>query len=98
LNSVQGTSDSKVGQRRVGGRFRLRLRRLRDLLFRPFGRMFRSSRTRRGRRSVDERRAWVRGSPLVGIVKIASVAGGVVLLVAVAWSLRVVIAGKPVSF
>jgi NACHT domain len=60
--------------------------------------MFRSSRTRRRRRSIDERRTWVRGSPLVGIVKIVSVAGGVVLLVAVAWSLRVVIAGKPVSF
>jgi hypothetical protein len=40
----------------------------------------------------------VPGRPLVRMVKIASVVGGVFLLVAVAWSLYVVVEGRPSSF
>jgi hypothetical protein len=95
LNAFRARSGDLSRPRRVAGRFRLRLRRMRSRLFGPLRRMFRSRRTRRRRRSVDERRTWVPSRPLVGFVKIASVTGGAFLLVAVAWSLYVVAAGRP---
>src|SRR5258708_19941128 len=98
MNSLRARSGDAVRQRRVAGRLRLRLRRLRSRLYGPMRRMFKSRRTRRRRRSVDERRTWVPGRPLVRMVKIASVGGGVFLLVAVAWSLYVVVEGGPSSF
>jgi hypothetical protein len=82
----------------VAGRFRLRLRRLQSRALWPLRRMFKSRRIRRRRRSVDERRTWVGGRPLVGIVEIACIVAGVVLLASVARALYVVITGKPSSF
>ena len=98
MNSDTHESRDRVAQRRPAGRLRLRLRRMRSRLYGPFDRVFRSRRARRRRRSVDERRTWVRGRPLVRIVKVASVVGGIILLAAVIRSLYVVIAGKPSSF
>jgi NACHT domain len=98
LNSLRARSNDSVEPRRVAGRLRLRLRRLWSALVGPLRRMSRSRRARRRRRSIDEQRRWLPGRPLVGAVKIASAVGGVFLLVAVAWSLYVVIEGKPSSF
>ena len=97
MNSFQARSTDPVRPRRVAGRFRLRLRRLRSALFGPLRRIFKSRRTRRRRRGVDEKRAWVRGRPLVGVIKIASVIGGVILLVAVGRSLYEVAVGHPTN-
>jgi hypothetical protein len=97
VNSVQHGSRDGFGQGRAAGLLRLRLRRLWSRLYDPFGRMLKSRRTRRRRRGVDDRRTWGRSRPLVRIIKIVSVAGGVVLLAAVAKALYVVILGKPSS-
>src|ERR1700683_1053445 len=95
LNSARNSSAAKVRQRRVAGRFRLRLRRLQSRVLWPLRRMFKSRRTRRRRRNVDERRTWVSGRPLVGFVKVACIVAGIVLLVSVGRALYGGIAGKP---
>lgn len=97
LNSARNSSAAKVRQRRVAGRFRLRLRRLQSRVLWPLRSTFKSRRTRRRRRNVDERRTWVSGRPLVGFVKVACIVAGIVLLVSVARALYVVIVGKPSS-
>ena len=98
MNSDTHESRDRVAQPRPAGRLRLRLRRNRPRLYGPFDPLFRSLRAPTSRPSVDERRTWVRGRPLVRIVKVASVVGGIILLAAVIRSLYVVIAGKPSSF
>jgi hypothetical protein len=97
VNTVQHRSHDRFGQSRSAGLLRLRLRRLWSRLYDPFGRILKSRRTRRRRRGVDVRRTWGRSRPLVRVIKIVSVAGGVVLLAAVAKALYVVILGKPSS-
>jgi hypothetical protein len=97
VNSVQNRSRDRFGRSRPASLLRLRLRRLWSSLYDPFGRVLKSRRTRRRRRGVDDRRTWGRSRPLVRIIKIVSVAGGVVLLAAVAKALYVVILGKPSS-
>jgi hypothetical protein len=71
------------------------MRRLGARLFGPLRQMSASRRSRRRRRSIDERRTWVSGRPVVGVVKIASVVGGAILLLAVGRSLYVVAEDKP---
>jgi NACHT domain len=97
VNSVQHRSRDRLGQSRAAGLLRLRLRRLWSRLYDPFDRILKSRRTRRRRRGVDVRRTWRRSRPLVRVIKVVSVAGGVVLLAAVAKALYVVILGKPSS-
>ena len=60
--------------------------------------MLTSRRIHRTRRAVDERRIWGRSRPLVRIVKIGSVVGGLLLLALIGGSIYAVVAGGPSGF
>jgi hypothetical protein len=100
MNSAERGARSRpaIRKRRAPGRMRLRLERRGRRIRQTFSRMLSSRRIYRTRRAVDERRIWRRSRPLVKVVKIGSVAGGILLLALVAGSVYRVASGRPSGF
>ena len=99
VNSDRHDKGDMVRQRGASGRrMRIRLDRRWARIRKPFSGMLRSLRTRRTRRVVDERRIWRPSRPLIRIAKVASLAGGILLLALVGESLYSVTLGRPAGF
>lgn len=97
-DSVQHGSGDGIRRRRASGRMRLRLERRWMRIRQLIRGIFKSRRARRTRRAVDERRVWRRSRPLVRVVKVSSVAGGILLLALVGGSVYAVTLGVPSGF